>query len=67
VQFALSQHSLEDLHMMLTSNMSARLDAVDKLLRAFNGQEAGLDRAMLQEARFVVTCLKSGSSFENRV
>lgn len=39
--------------MMLNNNMSARLDTVDQLLRAYNGQEAGLDRAMLQEARFV--------------
>lgn len=43
--------------MMLTNNMSARLDAVDKLLRAFSGQEAGLDRAMLQEARSVLALI----------
>lgn len=41
--------------MMLTNNMSARLDTVDKLLRALSGEEAGLDRAMLQETRFVMT------------
>ena len=43
--------------MMLTNNMSARLDAVDKLLRVVSGQETGLDRAMLQETRSVVTGL----------
>jgi hypothetical protein len=39
--------------MMLTNNMSARLDVVDKLL----SQEAGLDRAMLQETRYVIARL----------
>ena len=43
---------------MLTNNMSARLDIVDKLLSILDGQEAGLDRAMLQESRSVPSTIQ---------
>lgn len=52
---------------MLTNNMSARLDVVDKLLSILDGQETGLDRAMLQESRSVPFAIRIVMSIEVNV
>lgn len=48
----ITQLSIEVLQKMLTTNMSARMDTIEKLLRVYRGEE-DLDRAMLQEIRSV--------------
>ena len=52
---------------MLTNNMSARLDVVDKLLSILDGQDTGLDRAMLQESRSVPFAIRIVMSIEVNV